>query len=76
MLKVLELPTEITDVVVHVTVWGAPETEVQVQIEASAPYSVTAPAAPPFTTNPAGKVSVTVIVPEVAAVPPLLTIKV
>ena len=75
-LKTLEPLTAIAVVLVQVMTCGEAAFDEQLQSADFAPPIVTAPAAPPLTVKPTGKVSVTVVVPEVAAVPPLLTVKV
>ena len=65
---------EIAVVLVQVITWGVAAFELQVQFAAFAPLNVTAPAAPPLTVRPEGRVSETVIVPLDETVPALVTV--
>ena len=67
---------ESTVLLVQVTVCGVSRFELHDQFAAFAPLSVTEPTKPPLTVKFAGKVSETVIVPEVGAVPSLVTVNV
>ena len=73
-LKTLVPLTAIAVELVQVIVCGEEELELQVQLAEFVPPSVIPPEAPPLTVKPVGKVSVTVIVPLLEAVPLLVTV--
>lgn len=60
---------------VQVIVWGDAALELQVQLAAFVPEVTTAPAAPPLTERPTGRLSVTVIPPLLAAPPMFDTVR-
>jgi len=72
----LVLLEEITVELVQVISCGVAAFELQDQLAAFVPPGATDPAAPLLTDKPAGKVSITVIVPEVEAAPLLVTVSV
>ena len=74
-LKTLVPETAIAVELVQVITCGAAAFELQLQLAALAPPTVTLPAAPLLTVNPVGKVSVRVIVPLEAKPPLFVTVK-
>ena len=59
---------------VQVVTCGVAAFELHVQLTAFVPPGVTAPAAPLLTVKPVGKVSLTVIVPDVEELPAFVTV--